>query len=302
MIKSVVLGRCCYDINLEVDQMPAEGSVMEFAEKNSCGGGSAANMAYALAKWGVHVTFSGILGNDVFGTRIKKEFDSVHIDNRYIEQVYDGDTTITVNIINKATKVHTTFNMYDKYVSLKKLDYDFTPDLLVFDGYDPVAVKQVIDRFPKVPSVLDASIITKYVAELIPKVKYCICSIEFAEALSGVKADFNRPDTLVSMYQKIKKKHLSTEIIITLGAKGVMYFINNQIKISPSLKVEAVDTTGAGAAFRAAFAYIIAQENDLEKAIKYGCIAGSLTTTKLGGRTGIPTLTEIKNFYEQNYE
>ena len=223
-------------------------------------------------------------------------------DNRYIEQVYDGDTTITVNIINKATKVHTTFNMYDKYVSLKKLDYDFTPDLLVFDGYDPVAVKQVIDRFPKVPSVLDASIITKYVAELIPKVKYCICSIEFAEALSGVKADFNRPDTLVSMYQKIKKKHLSTEIIITLGAKGVMYFINNQIKISPSLKVEAVDTTGAGAAFRAAFAYIIAQENDLEKAIKYGCIAGSLTTTKLGGRTGIPTLTEIKNFYEQNYE
>jgi len=81
-----------------------------------------------------------------------------------------------------------------------------------------------------------------------------------------------------------------------------MYFINNQIKITPSLKVETVDTTGAGAAFRAAFAYVIGQENDLEKAVKFGCIAGSLATTKLGGRTAIPTLTEIKNLYDQNYE
>ena len=302
MIRCIALGRCCYDINLQIDQMPAEGSVMEFPEKHGCGGGSAANMAYALAKWGVNVTFSGIIGNDMYGSRIKKELDGVHIDTRFLEQNFEGDTTVAINLINKGTKIHTTYNIYDKYVSCKKLDYDFTPELFVCDGYDPVAVKEVLTRFPKVISVLDASIITKYVAELIPKVKYCICSLEFAEALSNIKVDFNRPETLVTMYQKIKKKHLNTHIIITLGSKGALYFVNDQIKISPSLKVEAVDTTGAGAAFRAAFAYEIASSGDIEKAVKMGCIAGSLTTTKLGGRTGLPSIAEVKNYYEQNYE
>ena len=302
MIKCIAVGRCCYDINLEVDQMPAEGSVMEFPEKQACGGGSGANMAYCLAKWGVHVTFAGVIGNDVFGTRIKKEFDSVHIDTRYLEQIYDGDTTITININNKNTKVNTSFNIYDKYVSCKKLDFDFTPELIVCDGYDPVAVKQVIERFPKVISVLDASIITKYVAELIHKVKYCICSLEFAEALSGIKADFNRPETLVSMYQKIRKSHQNTHIVITLGAKGAMYFVDNQIKISPSLKVDTNDRTGAGAAFRSAFAYSIAQDGDIEKAVKFGNIAGSLSTIKKGGRTSFPSITEVKEYYDQNYE
>jgi ribokinase len=302
MIKVIAIGRCCYDINLDVDQMPAEGSVMEFPEKQGCGGGSGANMAYCLAKWGAHVSFSGVLGNDVFGTRIKKEFESVHIDMRYLEQVYDADTTITLNITNKNTKVHTSFNIYDKYVSCKKLDYDFTPDLIICDGYDPVADKQVLERFPKVTSILDASIITKYVSDIIHKFKYCICSLEFAEALAGVKADFNRPETLVSMYQKIHKSHQNTHIIITLGAKGAMYFVNNQIKVSPSLKVDTIDTTGSGAAFRAGFAYSIMQDGDLEKAVKFGNIAGSLSTTKKGGRSSFPNITEVKNLYEQNYE
>ena len=302
MIKVIAIGRCCYDINLYMDSMPAEGSVMEYPEKQCSGGGSGANMAYCLAKWGAHVTYSGVLGNDVFGTRIKKEFESVRIDLRYLEQIYDADTTITLNIINNNTRVHTSYNIYDKYVSCKKLDYDFTPDLIIADGYDPVADKQVLERFPKVVSILDASIITKYVAELIKKFKYCICSLEFAEALSNVKVDFNRPETLVSMYQKIKKGHLNTEIIITLGDKGAMYFINNQIKVSPSLKVDSIDTLGAGAAFRSAFAYSIMQDGDLEKAVKFGNIAGSLATTKKGGRTSFPSITEVKEYYDQNYE
>ena len=82
---------------------------------------------------------------------------------------------------------------------------------------------------------------------------------------------------------------------------SIMYSINNQIKISPSLKVESVDTNGTGPIFRAAFAHSIVNGSDVEKAVKMGCIAAGLSTTKYGSAASIPTLEEIKNIYEQNY-
>ena len=136
MLKAICLGRVTYDINLIVDKMPTEGSTTEFFEKQGCGGGAAANIAYCLAKWGIGVAFAGVIGNDPNGTRIKKEFEKVHIDTRYIEPSYDNDTPISLNIINKMTGEHTTFNISDKYVGLKKCDFDFTPDVIVVDGYD----------------------------------------------------------------------------------------------------------------------------------------------------------------------
>ena len=72
MLKAICLGRVTYDINLIVDKMPTEGSTSEFFEKQGCGGGAAANIAYSLAKGGIGVAFAGVIGNDPNGTRIKK--------------------------------------------------------------------------------------------------------------------------------------------------------------------------------------------------------------------------------------
>ena len=301
MLKAICMGRLSYDINLVVDKMPVEGSTSEFFEKKGCGGGAAGNFGYALAKWGIGVSVAGVLGNDVNGTRIRKEFESVHIDTRYIEPSYDNDTPISTIIINKVTKNHTVYNISDKYVALKKCDFDFTPDLIVVDGYDVVMDKNLLERFPHCLSVLDASIVTSSVADLLRRVKYAICTQEFAQSVTGVKIDFQHPKTLVELFQKLKRKNLNTEFIVTLGEKGALYCVNNQIKVSPSLKVETVDTYGCGQIFRAAFAYSILTDGDLEKAVKWACIAAGLTSTQIGARTAIPTLEDIKNIYEQNY-
>lgn len=301
MLKAICLGRVTYDINLIVDKMPTEGSTTEFFDKQGCGGGAAANIAYCLAKWGIGVAFAGVIGNDPNGTRIKKEFEKVHIDTRYLEPSYDNDTPISLNIINKMTGEHTTLNISDKYVGLKKCDFDFTPDVIVVDGYDVNQAKILLDRFPNALSILDATIMTKSVVELIRKVKYAVLTQEFAEMVTGVKVDFQDPSTLVNLYQKLKKRYLKVEFIVTLGSKGALYSINNQIKVSPSLKVEVVDKNGSGNIFRAAVAHTLVNGGDIEKAVKMGCIASGLSLKQYGARTSIPTLEEIKNTYEQNY-
>lgn len=301
MLKSICLGRVTYDINLVVDQLPAEGSKNEFFEKEGNVGGEAATVACCLSRWGINTAFAGVLGNDVNGTRIRKEFDKLHIDTRYIEPSYDNDTPISIVVINKSTKKNTIYNISDKYIGLKKCDFDFTPDLIFVDGYDAVQAKNLLERYPKSLSVLDASLITSSVMELVKRAKYAVCSREFAENVAGTKIDFQVPATLVTVYQKLKKKYLNTEFIITLGERGALYCINNQIKISPSLKVNVTDTHGCGAIFRAALAHTLVGGGDIEKAVKMGCIAASLSATKVGSEPAIPTLEEMKNLYEQNY-
>ncbi len=301
MLKAICLGRISYDINLPVDVMPKEGTVNEFFDKQGSVGGEAATMGCCLARWGINTSIAGILGNDVFGTRIRKTFDKLRIDTRYIEPSYDNDTQISVVIVNKSLRNHTIFNLSDKFISLKKCDFDFTPDLICVDGYDSVQSKNLLDRFPKCPSILYANIISSSVIELIKKTKYAVCTQEFAESIAGVKIDFQVPKTLVELYQKLKKKYLNTEFVITLGERGALYCINNQIKVSPSLKVNVADTHGCGSIFRAMFAYTIANGDDIEKGVKMGCIAAGLAATKIGASDSIPTLEDIKNLYEQNY-
>ena len=273
MLKAICLGRVKYDINLLVENLPEEGSTQEFFEKTGCGGGLASNVAVGLGKWGISCAISGVIGNDVYGNKIKEDFEKVHLDTRYLEPSYNNDTPLSAIIINKASGKHTIYNMSDKYVSLKKCDFDFSPD----------------------------SIITKETIDLCRKAKYVICSQEFAENVAGIKIDFQNMKTLGEVYQKLKKRYLKTEFIITLGEKGTLYCVNNQIKVTPSLKVNVIDTHGSKDSFCIGFAYSIVNDQDLEKAVKYGSIAGGLATTKVGARLAIPTLEDVKKIYEQNY-
>ena len=216
MLKAICLGRINYEINLIVDKIPEPGTSTEFFEKGGNIGGSAAVMSYCLAKWGLGVAFSGVIGNDANGTRIKKILEGVHIDTRYIEPTYDNDTSISTVLIDKSTLQNTIFNISDKYVGVKKCDIDFSPDIIVIDGYDVVADKLLLDRFPKCLSVLDASIITSSVADLLRKVNYAICSLEFAESVAGIKVDFQDPSTLVAIYQRLKKKYINTLTLFSM--------------------------------------------------------------------------------------
>lgn len=302
MLKAICLGRISYEIDLVTDKTIEEGTTNEFFEKKGSVGGTAASVACCLAKWGINTSVSGVLGNDVNGTRIRKKFDALHIDTRYIEPSYDNDTGMSVVVINNATGKHTTYNLSDKYVSLKKLDFDFQPDLLFVDGYDAVQAKNILERYPHAISVVDATMNTQSVRELLKKGKYIICSQEFAEIETGIKVDFQNMGTLIAIYQKLKKRYLKAEFVITLGNKGALYCINKQIKISPSLKVKTVDTHGCAYVFRAALAHTLAGGGDIEKAVKMGCIAAGLVSTKVGVTEVIPSLEEIKNIYEQNYQ
>ena len=69
------IGRTSYDITCPVEEYPVEGTKYLLNEKIESGGGSAANIAYLLGKWGETSYFAGVIGSDDYGNKIKKDLE-----------------------------------------------------------------------------------------------------------------------------------------------------------------------------------------------------------------------------------
>lgn len=300
MIRTLSIGQASYDIYIQMDGMPKENTKERYVNKIACGGGNAANVAYLLGKWGVSSTFAGVIGNDVFGNRIKKEFETVGVDTRYVETSYDKDTAISFTMINTTNGNGAVLNVADEYVKLKHFDFDFQPDLIIVDGHDPYASKETIERFPKAKTIITADRYTNEIVDLAKRCQYLICSKGFAESVTNIKIDFNNTVSIVNLYDDIRKKFDHQNIIITLGDKGAIYQVENQVKISPALLVKTIDNTGARDVFHGAFAYAIASGADVEKAVKFGNIAAGLSVQTIGTRISIPALDDVNKIYEKS--
>ena len=298
-MKILCIGHSSWDMTVPVDEYPIENTKYRYNEKYSAGGGPASNAAYLLGKWGMDTVIATSIGSDDFGTKIKKEFQEINVPTEYIETSYDKDTSFSFILINKGTGSRTVFNVATEHPPLKKLSYDFTPDIIFTDGHDYGATQNAISKYQNAITIIDAGRVTPELLELCKYIKYIVCSKGFAETVTGLKFDFSNPSSLVAVYNKLQDKYPNSNIVITLEENGCLYTSGNEIKIMPGLKVQAVDTTGAGDIFHGAFTYGIANNFDMEKIITLSNIAAGLSVTKVGARLSVPNLSEVLDYYSK---
>lgn len=300
-MKILCIGHSSWDMTVPVDDYPIENTKYRFSEKYSAGGGPASNAAYLLGKWGIETVIATTIGSDDFGTKIKKEFQDIKVNTEYIETNYEKETSFSFILINKKNGSRTVFNVATEHPALKKLNYDFTPDIIFTDGYDYGATQNAISKYQNAISVIDAGRITPELLELCKYIKYIVCSKGFAETVTGMKFDFNNPQSLVNIYTKLQNKYPNSNLTITLEEHGCLYTSGNEIKIMPGLKLTPVDTTGAGDIFHGAFTYGLANGFDMDKIVTFANIAAGLSVTKMGSRLSIPSLSEVMDYYNARF-
>ncbi len=82
-----------------------------------------------------------------------------------------------------------------------------------------------------------------------------------------------------------------TDLIVTKGKKGVVYYGDNQVIEIPAFqKANFIDATGAGDSWRAGFIYGILDKQGIKKSLALGNTLASFAIEKKGGAT---------NFFEQ---
>lgn len=294
-MKILVIGHAAYDITMAVDKFPKENTKNRIDNRVECGGGPAGNAAYLLGKWGMEVYFAGVVGNDEYGKRIKEEFESVNVNTKYLEFSNEFSTTNSFIVVNRENGSRTSFAHRNKKMAMKEIELDFEPDIILFDGQEVDMTNKLLDRYPNAISIIDAGRPTEDIIKLAKRVNYLVCSKEFSENVSNIK--INNDGDYLKVYNYMKNE-FKNEVIITLEEKGCLYLYEDKIKIMPSLKVEAVDTTGAGDIFHGAFTYCIANNFSLEKTLKISNLTGALSVTKIGSKNSIPEKEDIKKYEE----
>ena len=295
-MRVLCIGRVSYDVSLPLPEFPQAGKKYENVTKIEGGSGSAGTAAYLLGRWGVESYIAGVIGNDLYGNRIKNEFENIGVFTKFLEINYEKDTIINYIINNEAQGSGITISGNSQDVKLTKPAFEMeSPNGLLLDGYEYEASINSLVRYKEAISLINAHEATKEELELCNKVSYIVCSYSFGEEVSGIKISFENPTTLVQMYQALKNK-FNKEIIVTLGEKGVLYALGSDVRIMPAIKVTSKDATGAKDIFAGALLYGILAGRKLEVAIKLANITAGLSTVNVGIKNSTFKIEEIETY------
>lgn len=295
-MKILCIGHVAYDITIPVEDFPIENTKNRVERRIECGGGPASNAAYLLGKWGVETYIAGVVGTDQYGMKIKDEFEQIGVNTKYLELNESHTTTSSFIIANQKNGSRTIFTYRPNTIKMNPIKLNFEPDVILTDGQEIEISKEMIQKYPNAISIIDAGRPTPEIIELSKLVNYTVCSKEFAETVTGMQIDYTKTNTMIELYKKMESI-FKNNIVVTLESKGALYKYQNQVKIMPSIKVKAIDSTGAGDLFHGAFAYGIIKNMLYEEIIKLANITGALSVTKIGGRFSAPSIEEVKRIY-----
>jgi sulfofructose kinase len=90
--------------------------------------------------------------------------------------------------------------------------------------------------------------------------------------------------------------HAPGWLAVTDGANGAWFTENGGITHEPALNVPAVDTNGAGDVWHGALAVALLEGQEPRKAVRFANAAASIKCSRLGGRSAIPTRSEVSAF------
>ena len=293
MQKYMCIGHAAYDITLPITSYPVENTKVRIGHGVECSGGAAANACYLLSKWGMHAYFVGIVGKDLYGERIKKEFVDIKTNLDYFEMTEEFQTTTSYILANSGNGSRTIIVSRDKNREVTERTYDIKPDVVLVDGEELEASKKVLLENPDCISVIDAGNLKPNIVALCPLVKYLVCSKDFAEEYTNSKIDVSKLDSLIQVYEQIENDFHNT-LIITLGKDGSFVRIDGKYMVIPSLEIKnPVDSTGAGDIFHGAFTYFVGNGYSLYDSIRLANITGALSVKCLGGKNSMPELDEV---------
>ncbi|HET8735665.1 MAG TPA: carbohydrate kinase [Pricia sp.] len=279
-------------------------------------GGAPANVACAIAKMGGGSKFIGCVGNDPFGTYLLNVLKDNDVD---ISLAQRSKTFTTLAYVSIAADGERDF-VFSRGAD-KELQYDSTVKKgfkgnMVHLGaatallggeleeaysrylFDALTEKSFISFDPNFRGNLwkdEEKTFVKKCTPFVEKAHLCKFSLEEAQLISGEKDVEKACAVLHDMGTPI--------ITITLGKEGTLVSTATTKKTVESIKVEPIDTTGAGDAFIGCLLYQISGLNEphqilhdtdlLVEMVGKANKAGAITTTKYGAISALPGYGDV---------
>jgi ribokinase len=272
-----------------------EGTVLDFKES---AGGSAANTIVGLARLELKTGFIGKVASDREGKYLLDEFRKEGVDVNGIAVMEGGRSGSVMGFIDpqgdRALYVDPGVN---DHIDFKDINLDYVSGteflhLSSFVGENPFkAQKQLIEQLSSVKTSFDPGAI--YARKGLNSIKPIIRR-SYVLFPNGIEVKLLTGQDYREGARTLTE--LGADIVaVKLGKQGCYVTDGKETHLIEAYRVEAVDTTGAGDAFCAGFLYGLIKRKELYECGKLGNFVASRCISKMGARTGLPRLAELKN-------
>ncbi len=296
----IVVGSVNIDLVVSTARLPAPGETVVGGRFGRHRGGKGANQAVAAARLGARTTFIGAVGDDAFGVDARAALAAEAVDVEGLLVLPDVPTGVALivvdetgeNLIAVASGANAALSSVQVRAALKQLT--LTSDDVVLVGHEirtgathealrlariagatailNPAPAHGLDR----PTLDLAAILTPNEGELATLVGDAGSPAARAKRLLGPAAG-------------------GRAVLLSLGAKGALLLASGRAQALPALRVEVVDTIGAGDTLNGALAAGLAAGLDLAEASRRAVVAASLSVAHEGARAGMPTADQLES-------
>lgn len=294
------IGQCSWDYLAVVPHCPDVDTKNEVSKWEEQGGGPVATALVALSRLGVSCKFFGVAGSDEEGKKIRDSLHRECIDINGLFTRTNSNSQVAFIVIEEVSAKRTIFwrRPTGDELGTAELGDDFLKGscFLLLDGlmHEVSLFAARKARELGIPVMVDAGRLREGMLELASLCDYVVGSETFARDL-GWNGDPGR-------FQKKIKELFKGITTITLGEKGSLTYVNDEIIEVPAYRVAAVDTTGAGDVFHAGYIYGLLRRWDIVKTLKFASAFAALKCEMIGGRAGIPDFLRVKDFLEKQQE
>ena len=299
-----VIGSTNMDLTTTVERMPVWGETVLAAHFETSFGGKGANQAVAAAKLGAEVVMVTNLGDDTLGDSALKNFESYGINTQHVRRIPNQSTGTATILFDKNSGDNSILIVAGANGDLSSADVDAAGEASL-KGCDLILLQLEIQletayeaiRFARkngVRTVLNPAPARRNLdMDVVTQASFLIPNESELAILTDMPVESE--DEISAAAQSLVKQDVET-VIVTLGARGSLLATRAGSRRIAPVKVQAVDTTGAGDAFIGSFARYLAGGLSLEAALTEATRYSAFSVTRHGAQKSYPTEAEFAAF------
>jgi sugar/nucleoside kinase (ribokinase family) len=290
----VGMGLNAIDYLCLVPHYPRFNSKVKMLDFKREAGGQIATALVALSRWGLYTAYIGKVGDDEWGGFARQELEREGVDISGLVTAKDTSSQFAFIMVDQVSGERTIVWHRSEEANLRP--EELNPEIikaaqvLHLDGHEiePAIRAAHWAQEAGIKIVLDIDSINPKTPELVSLTHILVSDQEFPYNYTGEK------DPLEAL------RHIQQQgpevVAMTMGKEGSLAIWGDKVLRTPGFKVRTVDTTGAGDLFHAGIIYSLLQGWSPEDSLIFANAVAGLSCQKLGGRSGIPTLKEVRDF------
>jgi sugar/nucleoside kinase (ribokinase family) len=309
----LVAGEINPDLVLSGDVVPAFGQVEKMVDSASLTiGSSSAIFACGATRLGLKTTFIGVCGDDIFGKFMLDQMQNIGVNVSNVIVLPGGRTGLSVILnqplahgIRSRTPGDRAILTHAGLIAALKVE-DVTMDLLSQSRHLHVGSYFLQTSLqPGLPDLFAQARSLGLTTSLDPNWDPSGRWLGFDELLQRVDVFLPNENEALAMTGAASVEAAANKLrqncgtlALKLGDQGALACRGDETARVSALKLQVVDTTGAGDSFDAGFLYGYLNGWNLEKALSLAAACGSLSTRSAGGTAAQPTLEEAMRYVQ----